>query len=147
VKRKPLALLLFVLGTLWALAFAWFHVVMSSITEPVLPLPIHLFVGFMGPALLTVGSILAIADWHNRFGAICCVSACALLTWFLGGDILETYLQPALHPNNAIQSPYTLGTSVAVAVEGAFFIVADIAAIALLRTIFKDVRRPDIAAH
>src|SRR2546421_8633552 len=106
VKRKLLALLLFVLGTLWTLAFAWFHLVMSGITEPVLPLPIHLFVGFVGPALLIVGSTLAIADWHGRFGAVCCIIACALLTYFLGSDIIETYLQPALHPNNAIQSPY-----------------------------------------
>jgi hypothetical protein len=132
VKRKLLALLLFVLGTLWALAFAWFHVVMSGITDPVLPLPIHFFVGFIGPALLIVGSILAIADWHARFGAIFCIVACALLTYFLGSDILGTYLQPVLHPNNAIQSPYTFGTSIAVAAEATFFAVADVTAIVLL---------------
>ena len=137
VKRKLLALLLFVLGTLWALFFAWFHLAMSGITDTVLPLPIHLFVGFIGPALLVVGSILAIADWHGRFGAICCIIGCALLTWFLGGDILQTYLQPVLHPNNAIQSPYTFGTFVTVAIESAFFIVADVAAIVLLRTVVK----------
>jgi hypothetical protein len=135
VKRKLLALLLLILGTLWALTFAWFHLVMSGIAETVLPLPIHLFVGFVGPALLIVGSILAIAAWHARFGAICCIVVCALLTYFLGGDILETYLQPVRHPNNAIQSPYTLGTSIAVTVEATFFIVADVAAIALLRSI------------
>jgi hypothetical protein len=135
VKRKLIALLLFGLGTFWALVFAWFHVVMSGIAETVLPLPIHLFIGFIGPALLIVGSVLAIAGWHARFGAICCIIACALLTYFLGGDILETYLQPVLHPNNAIQSPYTLGTSIAVAAEATFFIVADVAAIALLRGI------------
>jgi hypothetical protein len=147
VKRKLLALLLFVLGTLWVLAFAWFYLVMSAITEPVLPLPIHLFLGFIGPALLILGSLLAIADWHSRFGAICCIIACGLLTWFLGGDILETYLQPVLHPNNAIRSPYTLGTSVAVALEGASFVIADIAAIALLRTVFRHARRPHVTAN
>ncbi len=99
-----------------------------------LPLPIHLFVGFVGPTLLVIGSTLGIAGWHARFGAICCIVACALLTYFVGGDILGTYLQPAFHPNNAIQSPYTLGTSVAVAAVATFFMVADVAAIALLRT-------------
>jgi hypothetical protein len=133
VTRKLLALLLFVLGTLWALAFAWFHVVMSGITDPVLPLPIHFLVGFIGPALLVVGSTLPMADWHPRFGAVCCILACALLTYFLGGEILGTYLQPVLHPNNAIQSPYTLGTSIAVAGEAAFFVVADVTAVVLLR--------------
>ncbi len=133
VKRKLLALLLFVVGTLWALAFAWFHLVMSGITEPVLPLPIHLFVAFIGPAILIVGSTLAIGGWHSRFGAVCCIAACMLLTYFLGSDILGTYLQPVLHSNNAIQSPYTLGTSVAVVAEATFFIVADVAAILLLR--------------
>jgi hypothetical protein len=110
---------------------------MSGITEPVLPFPIHLVVGFVGPALLFVGSTLAIAGWHSRFGAICGIAACALLTYFLASDILQTYLQPVLHPNNAIQSPYTVGTSVAVAIEGAFFVVADTAAIALLRAVFR----------
>jgi hypothetical protein len=38
-----------------------------------------------------------------------------------------------LHPNNAIQSPYTLGTSIAVAGEAAFFVVADVTAVVLLR--------------
>jgi hypothetical protein len=134
VKRKLLALLLFILGTLWALAFAWFHVVMSGITDTVLPLPIHFFVAFIGPALLIVGSALATAGWHARFGAIFCIIGCALLTYFLGGDILATYLQPVLHPNNAIQSPYTFGTSVAVAVEATFLVVADVAALLLLRS-------------
>jgi hypothetical protein len=106
---------------------------MSGITDPVLPLPIHFFVAFIGPALLIVGSTLAMADWHPYFGAICCILACALLTYFLGSDILATYLQPVLHPNNAIQSPYTLGTSIAVAAEATFFVAADIAAVALLR--------------
>ena len=147
MKCNLLALVLFVLGTLWALAFAWFHLVMSAITESLLPLPIHLFVGFIGPGLLIVGSTLAIADWHSRFGAICCVVACALLTWFLGGEILQTYLQPVLHPNNAIQSPYTFGTSVVVAVEGASFLVADIASIVLLRIVFKRVDRADFIAN
>lgn len=137
MKRKLLGLLLFILGTLWALAFAWFHVVMSGITEPVLPLAIHLFVGFIGPALLIVGSTLAIVDWHSLFGAVSCIVACALLTWFLGGDIIQTCFQPVLHPNNAIQSPYTLGTSIAVAAEGMFFLVADVVAILLLRSILK----------
>ena len=135
MKRKLLALLLFVLGTLWALAFAWFHIVMSGITDPVLPLPIHFFVALIGPALLIVGSTLTMADWHPYFGAICCILACALLTYFLGGDILATYLQPVLHPNNAIQSPYTWGTSVAVAAEATFFVLADVTAVVLLRAI------------
>jgi hypothetical protein len=134
VKRKLLALLLFILGTLWALAFAWFHVVMSGITDTVLPLPIHFFVGFIGPVLLIVGSTLAMAGWHGRLGAIFCIIACALLTYFLGGEILGTYLQPVLHPNNAIQSPYTFGTSIAVAAEATFFVLADVTAVVLLRS-------------
>ena len=133
VKRKLLALVLCVLGTLWALAFAWFHVVMSGITDPVLPLPIHFFVGFIGPALLIIGATLVMGGWRVRFGAICCIIACALLTYFLGSDILGTYLQPILHQNNAIQSPYTLGTTLSVAAEATFFVVADVIAVALLR--------------
>jgi hypothetical protein len=71
---------------------------MSGITDPVLPLPIHFLVGFIGPALLVVGSTLPMADWHPRFGAVCCILACALLTYFLGGEILGTYLQPSSAP-------------------------------------------------
>jgi len=134
VKRKLPALLLFILGTLWALAFAWFHVVMSGITDTVLPLPIHFFVAFIGPALLIVGSTLAMTGWHARLGAIFCIVACALLTYFLAGDILGTYMQPVLHPNNAIQSPYTFGASIAVAVEAIFLLVADVTALLLLRS-------------
>jgi hypothetical protein len=106
---------------------------MSGITATLLPLPIHFFVAFIGPALLIVGSTFVMAGWQARLGAIFCIVACALLIYFLGGDILGTYLQPVLHPNNAIQSPYTFGTSIAVAVEATFLVVAGSSALLLLR--------------
>ncbi len=86
VSRKLIGLVLFVLGLLWALGMAWVHIVMTGITEPVLPLPLHLFLGFIGPALLIVGSLLVIAVWHIRIGIAFCTIACVLLTWWIGPD-------------------------------------------------------------
>jgi hypothetical protein len=134
LKRKLLPLLLLVVGTIWALFHGWFHIVMSAVTESVYPLPVHFLLMFIGPVLLIVGSTLALVNWHSRIGPICCIIACAWLSWEFGGMILETYLQPLLHPNSAIGSPYNLETSIYVASEGAFFVVADVAAIMLLRS-------------
>jgi hypothetical protein len=130
------ALLLLVLGVIWGVFLAWFNLVMSGIAEPEYPMPIMYLLGVADPLLLIVGSVMALTHWHPRVGAIFCAIGCAWLTWSLGAMIFDTYSQPVLHPNNAIESPYTFETSIYVATEAAFFVIADVAAIVLLLRTF-----------
>jgi hypothetical protein len=54
---------------------------MTSMTAPVLPLPLYFTLGFAGPLLLVVGSTMLMAVWHTRFASILVLLACAWLTW------------------------------------------------------------------
>jgi hypothetical protein len=136
VARKLLGLALFVVGLLWASGMAWVHVVMTGITEPVLPLPLHLFLGFIGPALLIVGSLLVIAAWHIRTGIALCVGACVLLTWWIGPDSIGSVID-LFRPLPPLQAPMTaLNYFVAFGLV-AFIITADVLAGILLWSIIK----------
>jgi hypothetical protein len=135
VARKLLGLALFVLGLLWAFGMAWVHIVMTGITEPVLPLPLHLFLGFIGPALLIFGSLLVIAAWHIRIGVAFCTGACVLLTWWIAPDSILSVID-LFRPLPPLQAPTTaLNYFVAFGLV-AFIIAADIlTAILVWRTI------------
>jgi hypothetical protein len=73
---------------------AWFHLVMSTITDPVLPLPLHFFLGFSGPGILITGSTLVMAMWHSQLGSILVLAACALLTWMIAPDCISDFIRP-----------------------------------------------------
>jgi len=135
VSRKFIGLVLFVLGLLWALGMAWVHIVMTGITEPVLPLPLHLFLGFIGPALLIVGSLLVIAVWHIRIGTAFCTIACVLLTWWIGPDSVLSVID-LFRPLPPLQAPMTALNYVVAFGLVTFIIAADIlTGILLWRTI------------
>src|SRR6266571_242474 len=92
---KALALWLFIVGVAWAFGIAWFHLVMSAITDPVLPLPLHFFAGFVGPAVLIVGTILLMANWYSRLGSIFALVACVWLTWLIAPSCVEAFRSPS----------------------------------------------------
>jgi hypothetical protein len=136
LSRKLIGLALFVMGLLWACGMAWVHIVMTGITEPVLPLPLHLFLGFIGPALLIVGSLLVIAAWHIRVGIALCTGACVLLTWWIAPDSILSVID-LFRPLPPLQAPMTaLNYFVAFGLV-AFIITADVLAGILLWRIIK----------
>jgi hypothetical protein len=100
VFTKALALWLFAIGTAWALAMAWVHLVMTGFTESILPLPLTFLSLFSGPAVLIIGSTLVMAMWHSRLGSILILAACAWLTVLLGPDCLKGFHQEHCKPRH-----------------------------------------------
>src|SRR2546422_450335 len=79
IITKALGLWLFVVGVFWTFGFVWFHLSMMTITEPVLPLPLHLAIAFSGPAVLIVGSTMIMALWHTRIAVVLVLVRCSRL--------------------------------------------------------------------
>jgi hypothetical protein len=123
VTTKLLGLWLFVVGLLWTFGFVWFHLSMMTMTEPVLPLPLALAIGFAGPFVLIVGATLLMALWHTRIGSILVLLACAWLTWAMGPDCISGIIEPR-QPLEA-HKPYVFLVALLV-----FVLLADIAAVA-----------------
>ena len=48
---KALGLWLFVVGVLWTVGNVWLHLAMTTVTEPVGPLPVYFVRLFIGPAI------------------------------------------------------------------------------------------------
>jgi hypothetical protein len=126
VVTRTLAAGLFVVGIIWALVMAWIHLVMTGFTEPTLPLPIHFFGLFFGPAVLTIGSTSVMAMWHARLGSILVLAACAWLTWIVAPDCISAFIQPRL-PLEA-PKPFLI-----LAILLAVVVATDVAAILMFR--------------
>ena len=94
MTTKLLGLWLFAVGVLWTFGFVWFHLSMMTMTEPVLPLPLALAIGFAGPFILIVGATLLIALWHTRIGSIRVLLTCAWLTWAIAPDCISGNIRP-----------------------------------------------------
>jgi len=77
---KALGLCLFIVAILWAFAFVWIHLTMTSMTDVITPLPFYFGLGFGGPLVLVIGSTLLMAVWHPRFASVLALVACAWLT-------------------------------------------------------------------
>jgi hypothetical protein len=101
---------------------------MSSISEPVLPLALHFFVGFIGPAALIIGSTLVMAAWRSRFGSILALVACAWLTVVVGSDCYIGFHREPLQA----RPPYGLLISILIMI-----ICADAAALILFCRVAK----------
>jgi hypothetical protein len=129
---KALGLLLFIVALIWAFGFVWLHLTMTGFTDPVLPLPLHLALGFAGPFALVVGSTLLMALWHPRLGAIIALLACTWLTWQLAPDCLMGVIEP----RRPLQAPKPY---VALFTVLAFVAIADIGAVAAFRRVRKTI--------
>src|SRR2546430_7931785 len=122
---KALGLWLFVVALVWAFGFVWLHLTMTGFTEPVLPLPLHLALGFVGPFVLVIGSALLMAAWHPRLGSILSLLACAWLTWQLAPDCISGIVEPR-QPLEAPRLYWPLFTVLG------FLILADLGAVLAL---------------
>lgn len=81
---RLLAVSLCLVAIAWALCAASIHLALASMTEPILPLPLHLTVYFAGPAMLLAGCVLILFGRVKRLGTIFVLLACAWLTWLVG---------------------------------------------------------------
>lgn len=129
---KALGLWLFIVAFVWAFGFVWLHLTMTGFTDPVLPLPLHLALGFAGPLALIVGSTLLMALWHPRLGAIIALLACAWLTWQLAPDCIMGVIEPR-RPLEA-PKPYVALFTILL-----FVLFADIGAITAFRQVRKTI--------
>ncbi len=123
---KALGLWLFIVALVWAFGFVWLHLTMTGFTEPVLPLPLHLALGFVGPFVLVIGSALLMAAWHPRLGSILSLLACAWLTWQLAPDCISGIVEPR-QPLEAPKLYWPLFTVLG------FLILADLGAVLAFR--------------
>src|SRR2546427_4527108 len=91
IITKALGLWLFVVGVFWTFGFVWFHLSMMTITEPVLPLPLHLAIAFSGPAVLIVGSTMIMALWHTRIAVVLVLIGCVWFTWEIAPQLPDIW--------------------------------------------------------
>jgi len=90
---KALGLWLFIVALLWAFAFVWIHLTMTSMTDIITPLPLYFGLGFGGPLLLVLGSTLLMAAWHTRLASILLLLGCAWLTWEFVPSSVEFFIE------------------------------------------------------
>ena len=119
----------------WALAMAWMYLAMSSMSEPVLPLPIYFALSFGPPGLLIISSIVVFVR-HSRVAAIGCIAASTLLTCWLVPNWISMFLYLFRTPE-PLQSPITAVNYLIVFGIAAFVISVDVAAVILLRSVTK----------
>jgi hypothetical protein len=94
MATKALGLWLFIVAIVWTFGFVWMHLTMTGFTDTVLPLPLHLALGFAGPFVLIVASALLMTAWHPQLGSILALVACAWLTYQLGPDCVLSIVEP-----------------------------------------------------
>ena len=131
---KTLGLWLFVVGVFWTFGFVWFHLSMMTITEPVMPLPLHLAVAFAGPAMLIIGSTMVMALWHTRIAIILILVGCAWFTWEIAPQLPDIWREPA-----HLEPPVTSLEYAVLISLGVIMLLADTAALVLLRCVYKKI--------
>ena len=129
---KALGLWLFAVGVFWTVGFVWFHLSMLTITEPVLPLPLHFVLAVIGPAILIIGSTMAMALWHTRVAAILVFIGCICFTLEIAPQLPDIWREaPHLDPRLS-RLEYAILVPL-----GLIMLLADTAALALLRRVYK----------
>jgi hypothetical protein len=130
---KALGLWLFIVALLWALAFVWIHLTMTSMTAVITPLPLYFGLGFGGPLLLVIASTLLMAAWHTRFASILALLGCAWLTWEFAPSAISFFTE-ARKSADAPKAYYIIS-----ALLSLYVILADIAAVIAFRHVRKTI--------